>query len=67
MSILVLSTVQEPAVFSAKVGPICLPRQGEEHRGLQAVAAGWGRWHMDSNPTSQESFLCYECFQIHDP
>ena len=57
MSILVMSMLQEPVVFSAKVGPICLPRQGEEHRGLQAVAAGWGRW---SNPTSQESFLCYD-------
>ena len=48
IAVMVLGLVQEPAVFSATVGPICLPRQGDQHGGLQAVAAGWGRWHMDS-------------------
>lgn len=39
-----MGLLKEPAVFSATVAPICLPRQGDQHGGLQAVAAGWGRF-----------------------
>ena len=35
--------LKEPAKFSRKIRPICLPNPNEEFGGEQATAAGWGR------------------------
>merc|ERR1719334_2656705 len=38
-----LFVLERPAVFDARVRPICLPYKGQEFYGKRSVAAGWGR------------------------
>jgi len=39
----VLYYLAEPARYTNKVGPICLPEPNSEYGGQKAIAAGWGR------------------------
>ena len=39
--------LKEPAKLSPKVQPICLPPPKAQYGGLNAVAAGWGRFAPD--------------------
>merc|ERR1719347_952281 len=52
----VLYRLAEPARYTDKVGPICLPEPNSEYGGEKATAAGWGRTYGPST-SHQSPFL----------
>ena len=52
-----LVVLNEAAQMSAKVGTVCLPPPNSIYRGLNAVAAGWGRFAPDHVNRGQSPVL----------
>jgi len=46
-----------PAKFSKTIQPICLPQQGQEFYGVNAIAAGWGRFAPPQVNTNESPVL----------
>ena len=52
-----LLLLQQPAKYTHKVSPICLPEPNAEFGGLTATAAGWGRFEPHTVNTEQSPVL----------
>jgi len=52
-----LYLLAEPALFSERVRPICIPVQGYEHYGEMATVIGWGRFSTPDRSNQGSPYL----------